>query len=100
MADEETTSISKGLNTLLKMTVHERLTRYAKENASDPFGKWSYNTAFEKLLDMADNDIKYGRLEERMNFLEYKLQELCASASKTEPVEEPKKEKSMFLGGS
>jgi len=100
MADEAT-SISRGLNTILKLGVHEKLTKFAKENASDPFGKWSYSLALEMLLEKADRDERYLKLEDRIGFLEYKLQEalalIDAQPKQQEQVKEEAK-KPMFLG--
>ena len=71
----EEAGISKGLNTLLKVKVHERLTNFAKQECSDPFGKWSYSIAFEKLMDIAERESRYMGLIDRLGFLEHKLME-------------------------
>ena len=101
---EESGTISKGLNTLLKLETFERLTKYAKETCSDPFGKWSYSIAFDKLLDLAENDKRYFKQQERIDFLEYKMMEFEAKLGvedKTTPdaPEGAKRKPVKVLGG-
>ncbi len=100
----EEAGISRGLNTLLKVRVHERLTQFAKQECSDPFGKWSYSIAFEKLMDIAERESRYMGLNDRIDFLEHKLMDFEAmleSKGKTTPeVPEGAKRKPVkVLGG-